>query len=484
MKRKEEIEDATRGWALHEFQEANLGDPRRKARLVTLSDSLAAFPHSPINQACNDWAETKAAYRFFQNEQVREADILASHVGKTIQRAVSCKTVLAIQDTCYFSYTKHQKTTGLGVLTKTHSAQHDKTLTAMGIMMHTAFAVTTEGLPLGILDQKVFVRPEKQATQNKEKKRSHKVNGPIENKESMRWLTSLKKTHQAVAGTLQVVTVCDREGDLYEFFECAHHIGASVLVRASADRWINKTHRGEENKDRLWDFVQRVPSCGTLDIDIPKRDQKPARRATLQVRYSAFTLNPPYAHIRHKTEVLPNLTIYAILVKEAHPPHQEEALEWMLLTDLPINSWEDAVEKVRWYCLRWRIEVFHKILKSGLRVEQCRLQTANRLMRYLTVMSIIAWRLYWITLIARTHPQLSCELLLDGVEWKVLYSRIHKTKSYPEQPPPMRDVVRWIAMLGGFLGRKSDGEPGIITLWRGWMRLCDLSEGWRLAQNK
>jgi hypothetical protein len=153
----------------------------------------------------------------------------------------------------------------------------------------------------------------------------------------------------------------------------------------------------------------------------------------------------------------------------------------MLLTNLPINGFEDAVEKVRWYCLRWRIEVFHKILKSGLRVEQCRLQTADRLIRYLTLMSIIAWRLYWITLIARSHPDLPCVPLLDEAEWKVLYSKIHRTKTVPQHPPSLREVVRWIAMLGGFLARKSDGEPGVITLWRGWKRLFDLSEGWNLA---
>jgi hypothetical protein len=153
----------------------------------------------------------------------------------------------------------------------------------------------------------------------------------------------------------------------------------------------------------------------------------------------------------------------------------------MLLTDLQITSFEEAKEKVAWYCLRWRIEVFHKILKSGLRVERCRLQSADRLVRYLTIMSIIAWRIYWLTLIARTNSDLPCTAFVCDKEWKVLYSKVKKTKSFPKKPPSIGEVVKWIASLGGFLGRKGDGEPGVMTLWRGWKRLCDLSEGWSLA---
>lgn len=471
-----------RGWACVEFGEVDLGDQRLKTRLVKLADRLAALPESSINQACNDWAETKAAYRFFQNESVHEENILASHVGKTVTRARTCQTILAIQDTCYFSYTKHKKTTGLGVICEKPGA-NVKTLATLGVIMHTSFAVTTEGLPLGILDQKVFARQAMPEELKKKMKRGNNANVAIEDKESFRWLESLKKTHNAVADALQVVTICDREGDMYEFFECAHKTGTSVLVRGNHDRTINKIYRhGESSNDQLWSFVQRLPSQGTIEVKIPARDQKPARIATLQLRFGSFTLNPPRNHMRRKAKDLPDLRLNAILVQEERPPKEEEALEWMLLTDLPIAGFEEAVEKVRWYCLRWRIEVFHKILKSGLRVEQCRLQTADRLIRYLTVMSIIAWRIYWTTLIARADPQLPCTPLLAEEEWRVLYSKIHKTKSYPKEPPRIHEVVRWIAMLGGFLGRKSDGEPGVITLWRGWKRLCDLSEGWNLAR--
>lgn len=466
-------------WASLEFGGIKLGDKRLGERLVKLADRLASSPESPINQACGDWTETKAAYRFFQNENVNEKDILASHTKRTVERSKSYETILAIQDTSYFTYTGQKKTTGLGMISK-GANKNAKPTDAVGLMMHTTFAVSPDGLPVGILDQNIFSRKQKIEVQKiKIRQRSGSV--AIENKESIRWLNSLKETQSAVFGSkVQVVTVCDREGDFYEFFECAHKVQASMLIRACSDRNINML-QSQKTHHRLWSTIQALPCVGTIEVEIPARDQNPARTALLETRFGLFTMNPPRSHIRHKTEDLPDFNLNAVYVMEKNPPEGEEALEWMLLTNLLITSFEEAKEKVSWYCLRWRIEVFHKILKSGLRVEQCRLQTADRLIRYLTVMSIIAWRIYWVTLIARADPDLPCTLLFADDEWKVLYSKIKKTKSYPKVPPRIRETVRWIAQLGGFLARKGDGEPGVMTLWRGWKRLCDLSEGWNLA---
>ena len=166
---------------------------------------------------------------------------------------------------------------------------------------------------------------------------------------------------------------------------------------------------------------------------------------------------------------------------EKNTPEGVEPLEWLLLTNLTINNFADTLEKVKWYCLRWRIETFHKILKSGFKVEECRLQTAKRLIRYLTVMSVLAWRIFFITLIARADPQRPCSGILCDEEWKVLYTKTHGTKSFPSKTPTIKEVVLWIAKLGGFLCRKNDKDPGPITLWRGWRRLFDLVDGWRIA---
>ena len=199
------------------------------------------------------------------------------------------------------------------------------------------------------------------------------------------------------------------------------------------------------------------------------------------IRFGSFIFNPPRNNAKHHTEHLPDLEMYAVYVLEPNPPDGEEPIEWMLLTDLPVTSYEQAYEKVLWYCLRWRIEMYFKVLKSGFGVEACRLGHAKRLARYLTVMSIVAWRLFWITLIARTDPAASCSTLLADHEWKVLFLKATKNKVLPTKPPPIGDVVIWVAKLGGYLARKSDGPPGTITLWRGWKRLADLTEGWNLA---
>ena len=218
-------------------------DKRLKARLIKVADRLGSIPESPINQACNGWGEIKAAYRFFKNESVDAKDILATHSSRTATRASEFQTILAIQDTCYFSYTKHKKTTGLGVISKS-PGKHIKMMTAVGVIMHTSFAVSTDGLPLGILDQKIFPRQVISEELAERRDRTHNTDVAIEDKESFRWLESLDNTTQNMIGTTtKVVTVCDRECDFYEFFEKAKQLETSVLVRAKSNRTINKDDR-------------------------------------------------------------------------------------------------------------------------------------------------------------------------------------------------------------------------------------------------
>jgi hypothetical protein len=470
-------------WAHNEFGEADFGDQRLTARLIKLADSLAECPESSINQACGSWTEAKAAYRFFQNDNIEQGKILAAHVEKTVSRAQHYETVLAIQDTCYISYTSHKKTKGLGLICSRPGFRNTH-IGADGVIMHTSFAVTTQGLPLGLLDQKIHARTPVSESIKAIKKKSHHNGLAIQDKESLRWLESLQRSHSAwgASGT-QLVTVCDREADMYDFFEYAHQLQAPVLVRACKDRTVNKTSlHSKKSHDKLWSLIQQLPIEGTLHVELPNRDNRPARLATLELRFGSFTMVPPRNNIRNKTEDLPALKLQAIYVIERHPPEGETPLEWMLLTNLPIDNKDEALEKIHWYCMRWRIEVFHKILKSGLLVEECRLGTAERLIRYLTVMSIIAWRLFFITLVSRTDPTLPCTALLAEEEWKVLYAKRYPHRPYPATPPPLKDAIRWIAQLGGFLARKGDGEPGPMALWRGWKRLIDLSEGWMLAR--
>lgn len=474
------------GWAAEEFSDVNLGDKRLDARLITLCDSFSDSPESPINQACADWAEAKAAYRFFRNEKVQVGDILEAHRRKTAQRAKKHKMVLAVQDTSYFVYTSHRKTEGLGKMSLKKGKNVAK-IYSNGLVMHTCLAVTTEGLPLGVLDQKVFSR-KLRSKKTRTGKRGKPHDGlPVEKKESYRWLEALRNTKE-VMGDAKVLTVCDREADLYDFFKLSNQIGAPLLVRANADRTINRNSRyAEKEVEKLWEHMLQQPEVGSYTIDVPRKPEtkhckeREARTAAVTVRFASFRLNPPRNNVKHNKEPLPDIDMNAVYVLEPNPPDGAEPIEWMLLINLPVSSFEEACEIIRWYCLRWRIEMYYKVLKSGFRTEACRLSHADRLARYLTVMSIVAWRLFMITLIARTDPATPCTKLLADHEWRVLFLKVHKNKKLPKNAPGIGQVVIWIARLGGFLARKGDGRPGTITLWRGWKRLADLTEGWDLA---
>jgi hypothetical protein len=470
-------------WAADEFAEVKFGDKRLDARLIKLCDRFSDAPESPINQACLDWAETKAAYRFFQNSKVEVAEMLSGHRCKTAQRIKEHKTVLALQDTSYFVYTNHPKTEGLGKMSL-KKGKNVKNIYSNGLIMHTCLAVTTKGLPLGLLDQKIFSRKLRKKNNNKTKPHDYL---PIEDKESYRWLETLEKTKE-LTGSTRIVTVCDREADLYDFFLRSHQIDAPVLVRANTDRTINRKSRyAEKDVEKLWEHMRKQPDSGSYVVEISKRSktkhtkERETRNAIVSVRFGSFTLNPPRNNIRHSIEKLPDIEMHAVYVLEENPPTGEEAIEWMLLTNLPVMSYEDAYEKVLWYCLRWRIEMYFKVLKSGFMVESCRLGHADRLAKYLTVMSIVAWRLFMITLIARTDPAIPCSTFLTDQEWKVLFLRVNANKPIPKKIPTIGIVVIWIAKLGGYLDRKNDGPPGSIALWRGWKRLVDLSEGLKLA---
>lgn len=469
------------GWAAEEMGRADLGDKRRKNRLISICDRFSESPESPINQACEDWAETKASYRFFKNEDVNHVAILEAHRQKTAERAKPYKTILAIQDTSYFIYTSHTKTKGLGAMSL-KKGKHVEKIFSNGLVMHACLGVTTKGLPLGLLDQNVFVRK----LNSPERRRLANVT-PIEEKESYRWLESLKNT-KAITGDTRVVTVCDREADMYDLFALSNRLKSPLLVRANVDRSVNKKSRyAEKGVVRLWDFMRDRPASGTITIEIPKRKATPhvkernARTTILTVKFGSFVLNPPRNNVKLRTTDLPGLPLHAVYAYEVDPPENEEPVEWMLLTDLEVLNFNEACEKVRWYCLRWKIEMYFKILKSGFKVEDCRLSTADRLTRYLTVMSVVAWRLFMITLIARTDPDTPCTEFLSDSEWKVLFRSVNKEKPLPQKAPATGEVVVWIARLGGFLARKSDGMPGTLTLWRGWKRLTDLTAGWGLA---
>jgi hypothetical protein len=243
------------------------------------------------------------------------------------------------------------------------------------------------------------------------------------------------------------------------------------VVRASQDRAV-------VDAGRMRQVLSTRPVSGYLKVELPAQRGRAARTATVEVRYGDLTLRPPYRGPSCQAHLRP-LTMSAVWVREIDAAAEvEKPLEWFLLTNVPVRSFEEAVERVRWYRLRWHIEVFHRVLKSGCQVEACRLDKADELRRYLTLKSVIAWRLFWMVQINRAHPDVACTIVFAEHEWQALYAAIHRTSALPKTVPTVRQVVRWIAQLGGFLGRKCDGEPGVTVMWRGWHRLHDLATMW------
>jgi hypothetical protein len=448
-------------WAVAEFSKIDLQDKRLNKRCQKLASDLEQQPTDPINQACEDWADTKAAYRFCDNPKVTPDKIISAHSGRTVKRMKKHALVLAIQDTTFLNYTHHPQTAGLGEIGTKEQNQR-------GFGLHTTLAVTAQGQPLGVLLQQFIERPIGEPARTAAELRKL----PIEEKESYRWIEAFQKTIALTPEGVQVVTVCDREADIYEMFVMAHEQHADLLVRANPDR------RLDEATKKLWAKVEVQKQAGELTVDIVGNDKRAARQATVTVRYCTVKLLAPW---RPRQKKLPSVTLTAILVREENPPADiKEPIEWLLLTNTLVKNFNQAVQVIEWYCCRWQIEVLHKIIKSGCRVEDCRLQTAARLKNYIALMCVVAWRLQWLTYINRTDPLSPCTTVLTTIEWQALYMRIHKTAVLPKAIPTTHQAIRWIAQLGGFLGRKSDGEPGIVVIWRGWKRLQDLAATWAL----
>jgi hypothetical protein len=443
--------------------QASFGDRRLSQRLVILASQVAADPSASIPKACGPWGQTKAAYRFLDNDKVTEDDLLAPHYQSSKQRLKEHPVVLAVQDTTQIDFTSHPRTTGLGILS---DPEHQ------GLFYHPTLLVSPEKTPLGLAHHLVWERPRQDFG-----KRHSRRSRPLAAKESRKWLASLEATArlQGELPQVRLVSVADREADVFDLFLKAQELNLHLLVRAAWNRGVDHPEK------YLWDYLETAPPAGQLTVEVPRRPGKAARRATLAVRFSPVSLLPP--RYRRTDPVLTPISLWAVYAKEEEPPPGEAALSWLLLTTIPVHSLEEAQEKINWYTCRWQIEVFFKILKSGCRIEQRQLETAARLRRCLALYAVVAWRILYLTLECRRLPHLSCEALLAPEEWQALCCFSQRTAKPPAKPPTLLEATKMIAQLGGFLGRTRDGFPGPATLWQGMQRLGDIVVAWCLGRS-
>jgi hypothetical protein len=441
-------------WAEGEFSEAELGDKRLTARLVQLAGVLGEKPQGSLPDASGEPATLKAAYRFFDNDGVTPEGMLQSHVEATYRRMASLKVVLAVQDTTYLDWTAHPATENLGPLASANQ---------QGLLAHSTLAMSEERVPLGVLAQQVWARDAETYAQLTDHKQR-----AITEKESNKWLKSLEAVeaaHLACPGT-HFVSVGDREADIYDLFLAERSEGVDLLVRAAMDRRIEAEER------YLWAALKATPIVATTEIQVAPRKGQAPRTASLSIHWREITLRPPS---KRANEKLPRVKVWAVWAIETAPPPNLPAVEWLLLTTVAVQTTENALQRLDWYSCRWGIEVWHKVLKSGCRIEARQLETADRLKRCLTLYAVIAWRVLYATMLSRAAPTLSCLALLNDAEWQALFCAIHHTTILPPTPPTLKQAVRWMAQLGGFQNRKRDGHPGVTVIWKGFQHLSDLT---------
>ena len=453
-------------WALAEFGHAELGDDRRTERLLMIATAFAQQPTAPIPQACGPGPATQGAYRFFENDEIEPAAIREAHHQATLERVRACPVVLCLQDTTSLNYSTHPQTKGLGPI-GSHSGK------TIGLLLHSTLALTPSGQPLGLLHSAVRARGRRVGVARQRHRK------PVAQKESRKWLDSLSACQELAADCPRttLINIADREGDLYELFAQALAPDAPaavhLLVRSRHNRPL------AQRSQPLWDTVAKAPVSGQLSVRVGRRAEQPARLATLSIRFRRVTLQPPSGKAR-----LGPLTLWGIEARETRPAKGVSPIVWRLLTTLPVTTVADAIEMVGWYAQRWQIEVLHKVLKSGCQIEQRQLETAARLDRALAVDMVVAWRLLALCKAPREQPDAAVSAWLAQAEWEALWCQVHQRITPPKTPPGVRQAVRWIAQLGGFMARKGDGEPGPITLWRGLQRLNDLTAMWRLCHRK
>ena len=456
-------------WVIEETKSADFGDKRLNKRYGDLLNSFASNPNKSIPSTFKSWSETIAAYRFLNHENVTVPQILAPHKEATLERIKNENVVIIPQDTTDIDFSDRQSLSGMGYLTKEKSK---------GFYLHPSIAFTPERCCLGVVDVQLWIR-EALGT------RAEWYKKPIEQKETYCWIKGYEAANEVAlaAPNTTVVTVADREGDIYELFEKlpSKDHKAYWLVRSQHDRVI-LNEESQQFELRLWEAINASNSIGTIEFKMPagtsyrntkKKHTRTERTVRQEIRFCTVFLRPP----RRKGRKLSSIAVHAVHCKEIDAPTGEEKIEWLLLTSYPVKTAEEAMEVVQWYLCRWQIEIFFKVLKSGCVVEELQFNTFKGTSNCIAFYMIVAWRILYLTMLGRNCPDMDCSVVFETNEWQSVYA-IATKKPPPKEPPKLNEVILMIAKLGGFLGRKSDGYPGPQVMWIGIQRMKDFTLAW------
>ena len=422
-------------------------------RLNKISEAFVKNSDKSISGSFGSWSEVKGAYRFISNSKTTSEEILRSHINKTVERLKEHNVILAVQDTTSLDFTGHKKTNGLGYLDQ---------ITVSGIIMHTTLATTEEGKPLGILSQQSWIRDFENLGKSKTRHTRE-----TSHKESQKWITAVEETERIVPDNIQVITVADRESDTSDFIFRQRPSNHAYVIRTYHDRLISGT------KQRMYETLQEEAEASRITLHIENSSSRKGRNAVLSIRYGSYEVSGANHWKYHTAKVS------AIIVNEVDVPElkkNEKPLKWLLLTSIPLNDMEVVLRVIDIYGTRWIIERFHYILKSGCKIENLQLEERQRLEVAIAVYDVIARFLLLLKYLGREFNELRSLFFLNEREWKILYKMVNKNKPLPEEPPTINEIVYMMGRIGGFLGRKSDGYPGVKTIWQGLIKLITVLE--------
>lgn len=467
---------ASYSWASTEFASLDCKDVRRKRRFERVASDFFSQPGTSVPNASGDWAGTKACYRLFNHKEVAEDRILEAHRQATFQRLAADDDdgfLLVVQDTSALNFSTRTEMEGLG---PTGSQGARKT---PGLFLHGHLVVGEFGTVHGMLGADIYAR---QSRQNDAAGKRNRI--PLHEKESQRWLDGWQKAQnlwQDLGGNRRVLSVADREADIYELLakcqqeRAKHGGGAGLLIRSQHDRQLDRDEGG-----RMWQAPEVLTALAELEVELPRGKQGlKTRRAKLKVRAGRVRLAVP-AHKRKYLGLEESIELWALEIYEPDPPEGVAAVCWRLLTTEEVMIAADAQRIVACYAMRWRIEMLFRVLKSGCKVEDRQVQTVEKLKAFIALDLVIACRLLAMTMQARSKPEEPAERWLAREEWEALCVQSAGGGAAPVQCPSIKDAVLMIAKLGGFLARKSDGDPGSDVLWRGLAKLKIFAEAWKI----
>lgn len=453
-------------WAERQFGTCDLGDPRRARRAVTIARGMATHAGASIPMQAQSRGDSKAAYRFFDTDCVTFEALSEPHWRLTRQAAGGLARVLVIQDCSTLSFSHRRAIDGLGPIGGGEEF-------AQGLLLHSALVVTDEPEPaaLGLAYQELWARVPAPGGETEHQRHKRP-------RESQRWSRTV--TSIGRLGTCQVLHVCDREADIFELYEACVDNRVGFVVRthtAGGVRMVLDGHAESPLEAPLTDLMRSTPPSGSTTLELRARPGRAARRVNLQVAVRAVRVPPPRIRDRRRTQGIEPVTAWAVRVWEERPPKGVAPIEWTLLTSEPVRDEAEAIRVIGWYRARWLVEEYHKCLKSGCAVEARQLESAARLKPLTAMLSITAVRLLQLKLAARRTPERPVAEVVPEI-----YSRVLGLyRGQPSAYRTCRSFWRGVAALGGFLGRKGDGDPGWLTLWRGWQQLELLAIGAQIA---